>query len=125
MGIQDSAAVGQLDRTYVAYCLATEIIRIKRSAAKARATSSQNYDWARLLAQPLEQLAERLGLKQAVDGLVQDAMRDVDIAAPPLVQASPLPPPPGGTPGAPWHAANDEPAASAWRRIANGANSHH
>ncbi len=91
MGTPDPAALGHLDRTYVAYCLATEIIRVKRSAAKAQATGGQTYDWARLLAQPLEQFAERLGLAESVTALVRDALRTTEPSALPPVHAVPIP----------------------------------
>ncbi len=102
MGTPGPDAMGQLDRTYVAYCLATEIIRVKRSAAKAQATGGQTYDWARLLAQPLEQLAERLGLAESVNVLVRDALRATEPSALPPGYVAPPPSVVGDPAGLPF-----------------------
>lgn len=84
-----ASAIGQIERTYVAYCIASEIVRIKRSADKYMRTGEQARDLSRLLMQPLEALADRLGMTTAVEALVRDALATTVPAAPPVALPSP------------------------------------
>ncbi len=81
----------QLERIDVAYCLATEIVRVKRAAAQLRRANAQARDMSPLLTQPLEAVAEQLGLVEAVNALVRAALPGTVVPAPVPVPAPPLP----------------------------------
>ncbi len=89
MGTLVPGDAGQVERTYVAYCLASEIVRIKRAAADVRRANAQARDLSPLLTQPLEAVAEQLGLGEAVNALVRAALPGTVAPAPVPVPAPP------------------------------------
>lgn len=74
MAATSPAAPGRLERTYVAYCIASEIVRIRRSVNKYVRTNQQARDVSPLLTRPLEAIATALGMSHAVQALVRDAL---------------------------------------------------
>jgi hypothetical protein len=119
MGTSGPESLGHLERPYVAYCLATEIVRVRRSAAKLRQANPQARELTPLLTQPLEAVAAQLGLTEAVAALVRVALPGAEAPA-----ATPVPAPP---------ARADADAPGEWLRVrgtngtqrANGASSTH